>query len=39
MTQYLIKLSICAEDSLFREVRVKLKNIGVSTLKVFISLE
>ena len=39
MPQSLIKLSICAGDSLFREVRVKLKNIGVSALKVFISLE
>lgn len=39
MLQSLIKLSISAEDSLFREVRVKPKNIGVSALKIFISLE
>ena len=33
MPQSLIKLRICAGDSLFRDMRVKLKNIEVSTLR------
>jgi hypothetical protein len=33
MPQSLIKLRICAGDSLFRDMRVKLKNIEVSALR------
>ncbi len=38
MPRSLIKSRICAGDSLFREVRVKLKNIGVSAPKVLYPL-